>query len=172
MAAVGIDSWAYGGGDGMATTACIDEAAPSSVGLLVTNVGPDAKHVARAQSAIRDFVKAFPQSDDFGHFTMSAYDAAGILIHAIKTALTAGGDPHQISTFREAVRANVAATVGYAGVSGTIGFDRNGDTTSKVISIYRVEDVGTGSAPRAGLVCGAQVSRLCFVWVKNVSFQS
>jgi branched-chain amino acid transport system substrate-binding protein len=99
---------------------------------------------------------------------MTAYDATGIIIHAIKAALGAGRDPHKIEGFRESVRANVAATVGYAGVTGTIGFDQNGDTTTKVISIYRVEDVGTGSQAR--LVCGTHLSRLCFVWVKNVSF--
>jgi hypothetical protein len=69
------------------------------------------------------------------------------------------------------VRANVAATVGYAGVTGIIGFDLNGDTTNKLVSIFRVENVGTDSASRAGLVCGQQASRLCFVWVKNVSFE-
>ena len=168
MAALGIDSWAYAGGDGIATAACIDDAAPSALGMLVTNVGPDTTQMASARSTIRDFIRAFPRSDDFGHFTMTAYDATGIMIHAIKAALGAGRDPHKIEGFRESVRANVAATVGYAGVTGTIGFDQNGDTTTKVISIYRVEDVGTGSQAR--LVCGTHLSRLCFVWVKNVSF--
>jgi branched-chain amino acid transport system substrate-binding protein len=172
MASMGIDRWPYGGSDGIATALCIDDAAPSALGMLVTNVGPDTAHMASAQSTIRDFMRAFPRSDDLGHFTMTAFDATGILIHAIKAALGAGGDPHQIAGFRETVRANVAGTVGYAGSSGTIGFDRNGDTTTKVISIYRVEDVATGSASHAGLVCGTHLSTLCFVWVKNVSFDS
>jgi len=171
MPALGVDSWAYAGGDGIATVACIDDAAPSALGMLATNVGPDTTQMASAQSTIRNFIKAFPRSGDFGHFTMTAYDATGILIHAIKKALS-GGDPRLIEAFRESVRANVAATVGYSGVTGTIGFDRNGDTTTKVISIYRVEDVGTGSGSQAGLVCGTHLSRLCFVWVKNVSFDS
>ena len=70
------------------------------------------------------------------------------------------------------MRANVAATVGYARATGIIGFDESGDTTAKVISAYRVEDVGAGSGSQAGLICRAHVSRLCFVWAKNVSFDN
>jgi len=124
MAALGIDSWTYGGGGGIATAACVDDAAPSALGMLVTNVGPDTTQMASAQSIIRDFSKAFPRREDFGHFTMTAYDATEILIRAIKIAIDGGRDPRQIEAFRESVRANVAATVGYAGATGIIGFDQ------------------------------------------------
>ena len=47
--------------DGIATAACIDDAAPSALGMLVTNLGPDTTQMASAQSAIRDLSKAFPR---------------------------------------------------------------------------------------------------------------
>jgi branched-chain amino acid transport system substrate-binding protein len=172
MAALGINGWPYGGSDGVATINCIDDAAPAAAGMLVTNVGPDAKHIASAQTSVREFIKAFPAARDFGHFTMTAFDAAGILIHAIKTSLDAGADPRRIDAFRESVRTNVAATVGYAGTTGVIGFDQNGDTTAKVISIYQVEKVPTGSESAAALLCGTRAAGLCFVWVKNVTFDN
>lgn len=172
MASLGIESWAYGGSDGIDTALCIHDAAPSAVGILSTNVGPDATRLPSAQSAIRDFTKSFPRNEDFGHYTMTAYDATGIVIQAIKKALDAGGNPREIEAFRESVRANVAATVGYVGTTGITSFDPNGDTTLKVISIYRVEDVATRQATDQHLVCETKVSRICFAWLKNVSFES
>ena len=60
----------------------------------------------------------------------------------------------------------------FSGHPGRLTVNESGDTTAKVISAYRVEDVGTGSGSQAGLICRAHVSRLCFVWAKNVSFDN
>ena len=39
------------------------------------------------------------------------------------------------------MRAAIAGTQGYSGVTGTIGFDQNGDNAAKIVSLY--EDVST-----------------------------
>jgi ABC-type branched-subunit amino acid transport system substrate-binding protein len=92
------------------------------------------------------FKKAFPSKDDFGAYTMPAYDSAKILIAAIGRAIKAnnGNKPS-----REAVRAEVAKTKDFKGVLGTYSFDQRGDTTQKIISIYEAKaarPTGPGSS--------------------------
>jgi branched-chain amino acid transport system substrate-binding protein len=165
-----LSTWPYGGGDGIDTTQCIDDAGNYGIGLLSTSAGPDATQIPGAQSTIQDFKKAFTGANDYGAYTMTAYDATGIIIQAIKKALDAGKDPKQIDKFREAVRANVASTTSYQGVIGTTGFDKNGDTTLKIISVYKVQDVGATRAAAGDLVCGKNKPTLCYTWVKQVNY--
>ena len=73
--------------------------------------------------------------EDPGSYSASGYACAQIIIEAIKAAI-AGGE-----VTRETVRA-AAVTAGatYQTVLGPVGFDENGDTTQKVISLYKVEN--------------------------------
>src|SRR5438270_2240842 len=123
MAAAGYGSWPYLGGDGIQTSQCIDDAADSAIGVSATTAGADASQIPSAASTIADFKKQFTGANDYGAYTMSAYDAASIEIAAIKKAVDAGKDPKKLNDFREAVRANVAATNGFKGVLGTTTFD-------------------------------------------------
>jgi branched-chain amino acid transport system substrate-binding protein len=66
------------------------------------------------------------------------------LIQAIKTALANGARTPQNSddaaganTFRQAVIDALKAT-SYDGITGLQAFDSNGDTTNKIISIYKL----------------------------------
>ena len=74
-------------------------------------------------------------SEDPGSYSASGYACAQIIIEAIKAAI-AGGE-----VTRETVRA-AALTAGatYDTVLGPVGFDENGDTTQKIISLYKVEN--------------------------------
>jgi len=73
--------------------------------------------------------------EDPGSYSASGYACAQIIIEAIKAAV-AGGE-----VTRETVRA-AALTAGatYDTVLGPVGFDENGDTTQKIISLYKVEN--------------------------------
>ena len=104
---------------------------------------------------------------------MSAYDAASIEIAAIKKALDAGKDPKKLNDFREAVRANVAATNGFKGVLGTTTFDAKGDTSAKIISVYGVKKEDASRVSAGDLTCGkagGPNASLCFDWVKQFNF--
>jgi branched-chain amino acid transport system substrate-binding protein len=127
------------GGDGVVTSQCITDAADNVDNMYGTVAAVDATKLPAAASTIADFKKSFPAASDFGAYSMPAYDCATILIQAIGRAIDdAGGN----TPTREQVRAEVAKTSGYQGVLGTTSFDANGDTSNKVISIYKI-----GAAP-------------------------
>jgi branched-chain amino acid transport system substrate-binding protein len=126
------------GGDGIAQDpACTKDAgSTNAIGVFgtVASVNPD--QVPSAASTISAFKAAYPNSADYGSYSMVAYDCAGIIVAAIDKAIKANNG--NMPT-RDAVRAAIAATSGYAGVTGTIGFDQNGDNSAKIVSLY--EDV-------------------------------
>jgi branched-chain amino acid transport system substrate-binding protein len=173
MNALGIGSWPYLGGDGIETSQCIDDAADAATGLSTTTAAADAGQISSAASIISDFKKNFTGANDYGAYTMSAFDAANIEIAAIKKALDGGGDPKKLSAFRELVRANVAKTSNYQGVLGTVTFDANGDTSAKIISVYGVKQETAARVAVGDLTCGkagGPNALYCFEWVKQFNF--
>jgi branched-chain amino acid transport system substrate-binding protein len=156
----------FGGGDGIETTDCIDQASGNEVGVFATSAGADATKVQGATATIAAFRKAFPGPNDFGGYTMQAYDAANAMMDAIGRAINDanGGVPT-----REQVRAEMAKTQHFQGVIGTYNFDANGDTDLKIISIYEVQQVGDPSQSTG--VCGkAPADHLCYLWKDQVNF--
>jgi branched-chain amino acid transport system substrate-binding protein len=127
------------GGDGIAQDpSCTKDAGQNSPGIYgtVASVNPD--QVASAASSIAAFKKAFTNKADYGSYTMVAYDCTGVIVAAIASAIKANNG--NMPT-RDAVRAAIAATQGYSGVTGTIGFDAAGDNSAKIVSLY--EDKST-----------------------------
>jgi branched-chain amino acid transport system substrate-binding protein len=127
------------GGDGIAQDpTCTTTAGQNAVGVYgtVASVNPD--QVPAAASTIAAFKVAYPTKSDYGSYTMVAYDCAGVLVAAIDRAIKANNG--NMPT-REAVRAEVAKTAGYAGVTGTIGFNQAGDNSAEIVSLY--EDKST-----------------------------
>src|SRR6266581_7642347 len=89
------------GGDGIETSDCVDQASGNEPNIYATSAGADATKVDGAKQAIADFRKAFSGPNDFGGYTMQAYDAANALMAAIGRAVkNANGTPS-----REQVRA-------------------------------------------------------------------
>jgi branched-chain amino acid transport system substrate-binding protein len=156
----------YLGGDGIETSDCIDQATGNEAGIYATSAGADATQVPGAASSIAAFRAAFPGANDFGGYTMQAYDAANALMAAIGRAIknNNGNTPS-----REQVRAEMAKTTGFVGVIGTYDFDANGDTSLKIVSIYEVK-AGTDPAKSTG-VCGSKTAKTaCFVWLTQFDF--
>ncbi len=153
------------GGDGIETTDCINQAAGNEVDVYATTAGADATKVAGAQQAISQFRSAFKGANDFGGYTMQAYDAANAMMTAIGNAIVTnnGNVPS-----REQVRAEMAKIKGFKGVIGTYDFDQNGDTSLKIVSIYVVQQVADPS--QSSGVCGATVKNACFVWKSQFDF--
>jgi len=173
MRALGMGSWPYLGGDGIETSQCVDDAADSATGVSATTAGADAGQIPAAASTISDFKKAFTDPNAYGSYTMSAFDATNIEIQAIGRALKAGKDPSKINDFRAAVRDEVAKTSGYAGVLGSTTFDKNGDTSAKIISVYAVKTETADRVKVGDLTCGkagASNANFCFEFVKQFNF--
>jgi len=126
--------------------------------------GP-ATQVAGASDTIAKFRSQFTGANDFGGYTMQAYDAANALMNAIGRAIddASGSVPS-----REQVRAEMAKTKGFIGVIGTYDFDANGDNNLKIVSIYEVKAV-SDPAQSSG-VCGKNATKDCFVWADQVDF--
>jgi branched-chain amino acid transport system substrate-binding protein len=155
----------FGGGDGIETTDCIDQASGNEVGLYATSAGADATKVQGATATIAAFRKAYPGPNDFGGYTMQAYDAANALMAAIGRAIT---DANGSVPTRDQVRAEMAKTKGFVGVIGTYDFDQNGDTSLKIVSIYEVQSV-SDPAQSTG-VCGKSAKNDCFIWKDQVNY--
>ncbi|HET6309632.1 MAG TPA: branched-chain amino acid ABC transporter substrate-binding protein [Candidatus Nitrosotalea sp.] len=154
------------GGDGIETTDCIDQATGNEANIYATSAGADATQIPGAAATIAAFRKAFPGPNDFGGYTMQAYDAANALMAAVGRAIKANNG--NVPT-REQVRTQMAATKGFVGVIGTYDFDANGDTNLKVVSIYQVQVVADPTKSTG--VCGSKTAKTaCFVWKDQIDY--
>jgi len=155
----------FTGGDGIETTDCIEQASGNEVNIYATSAGADATQVPGAAQSIADFRKAFPGPNDFGGYTMQAYDATNALLLAMGNAIksNSGNMPT-----RKQVRDAFAQIKGFKGVIGTYDFDQNGDTSLKIVSIYVVQQA-TDPSKTSG-VCGKAAKNACFVWKTQFDF--
>ncbi len=143
---------AFLGGDGIVTGQCIKDAGDNNIGMYGAVAAVDATQNPDAKATIDAFKKAFAKKDDFGAYTMPAYDATKILIAAIGRAIDDAGGKKPT---REQVRAQVAKTANYNGTLGLTSFDANGDTSAKIITIYQSKSVLPG---------------VDWVWVKQYNY--
>jgi branched-chain amino acid transport system substrate-binding protein len=134
----------YLGGDGIAQDpACVRDAGANATGIYATVPAADAAHIPGALSTIEAFKKEYASLADYGAYTISAYDATGVLYSAIDRAIRAGGGS---LPYRAAVVAQLAATTAFVGATGTFGFDESGDSTLRVLSIFEP----AAADPKAG----------------------
>jgi len=136
-----LKNTAFAGGDGI-----VDTSFATTVGLTG---GPVYATVAtidvNKNPAAADFITKYKAAyGELGSYSAAGYDCANIMIQAIKTALANGAHPakntNDLATakaFRQAV-INAIQSTSYNGVTGHQSFDANGDTTNKVISIYKL----------------------------------
>lgn len=128
----GILDVPYVAGDGISGTQFLTDAAPNAANSYFTVAGPYAQKLASAATFLTDYKTKY--GEDSGAYSAQAYDAAGVIIAAISRAIDdAGGN----MPTRDQVTAQVAKTHGYSGVIGTTTLDASGDTTLKIITIYK-----------------------------------
>jgi branched-chain amino acid transport system substrate-binding protein len=117
------------GGDGIAGAAFIELATPAiAEGTYATMIGGDMKMLPNAQEFITVYEKKF---GPLGQWSAYGYDAANIVISAIRKAGTANRQTildamHQIKDFQ--------------GVTGITNFDEKGDNLNQFIGVFKVED--------------------------------
>jgi branched-chain amino acid transport system substrate-binding protein len=116
------------GGDGIFEVTLAQLAgAQVAEGVYSTMLGVDPHAVPKA----KDFVTRYEaRYGEIGSFSAYGYDAAGVLIEAIRRA---GKND------REAVLAEMKKMKDYPGILGPINFDANGDAIGKSVGIYRME---------------------------------
>ncbi|GAC1432221.1 MAG: branched-chain amino acid ABC transporter substrate-binding protein [Ktedonobacteraceae bacterium] len=140
-------------GDGTQTSA-FARTIGNTGGPVFTSVA--AVNAAALGGPSKAFIDAFGAkygANNISSYSAGAYDCAKIIMQAVKTAIGKGvstpkdsGDAAQAKVFRQAVIDAIQAT-DYTGVTGHHTFDKNGDTTNRVISIYTIADnvnVGDG----------------------------
>lgn len=130
MGDAGMSSVPYIGGDGISDEEFLKDAGNLANGSYYTVAAPDAAKLPSAQKFNKDYKAKFGK--DPGAYSASAYAAAWVIVNAIKEAQAHGG------VTRASVLKYVAATKNLATPIGPVGFDKNGDTTSPVISEYKI----------------------------------
>ena len=136
MGDVGLGSVDFLGGDGIQDTQFFTEAGTAGDGAYSTVAAPNPADLSSATAFVSAYKAKFGSAP--GAYSANAYDAMNIIIQAIKGAIQSNGGklPTSPSTFREAVRANVAS-IHYSGAIGATSFDGNGDTTNKLLTLWK-----------------------------------
>ncbi|HUR48620.1 MAG TPA: branched-chain amino acid ABC transporter substrate-binding protein [Acidimicrobiales bacterium] len=140
--AAGIDAPLMGG-DGIYDDTFFETGGDGTVGDFATSVGAPLTELESAA----DFIEAYDAAgfdDPPSAYGGYAYDAANVIIKGLEEALGGGeGDSAaDIATIRTDLIEAIQG-VEIDGVTGPVAFDELGDTTTKVLTVYKV------TAPRA-----------------------
>ncbi|HET6498152.1 MAG TPA: branched-chain amino acid ABC transporter substrate-binding protein [Coriobacteriia bacterium] len=128
------------GGDGLYTQQYVDiGGAANTEGDFATSVGLPLADQPRGLEFKEMFDAKFP-GEAIEAYDTYAYDAAQVIIAAIKAVAEEMGAAEVVTPAgKQAIIEAVAAT-DKEGVTGAISFDENGDTTNKAITAYVVRD--------------------------------
>ena len=123
------------GGDGIFSGTYINVAKAAGEGDLATSVGAPTDSLPTARSFV-DAYKAAGYADPYEAYGAYAYDAANVMINALAKVLA---DADEINDevreqFRQAVQDGTID-----GVTGKVAFDEFGDTTTRILTVYKVE---------------------------------
>ncbi|MDR1852505.1 MAG: branched-chain amino acid ABC transporter substrate-binding protein [Propionibacteriaceae bacterium] len=122
------------GGDGNYTTEYQKLAGEAAEGDLTTSVGAPLDTLDSAKAYL-DGYAAGGYDVDPGAYGGYAYDAANVIIEALKTTLKDAAD---VKSAREATVAAIQ-NVKIEGATGEIAFDEFGDNTNRVLTVYKSE---------------------------------
>jgi branched-chain amino acid transport system substrate-binding protein len=126
------------GGDGVYSGKYFETAKEAAVGDLVTSVGAPTDELESA----KDFVESYNadpelKKDPYEAYGAYAFDAANVIIEALKVSLKSAkavDDASRAATITE------VGKVSLDGVTGKVSFDKFGDTTTKVLTVYKGEN--------------------------------
>jgi branched-chain amino acid transport system substrate-binding protein len=121
------------GGDGIYDPKFITLAGKTSDNDLATSVGAPVDTLPSAKKFIEDY-NAAGFKDPYAAYGGYSYDAANAIITALKESLK---DAKDVESARQAT-VDAMSKVAFDGVTGKVAFDQYGDTTSKVLTVYKV----------------------------------
>lgn len=124
------------GGDGIFSGTFISVAKAAGEGDFATSVGAPTDKLDTAKSFV-DAYKAAGYADPYEAYGAYAYDAANVLIEALSKVLPGEDEiTDEVRTkFRQAVQDG-----SINGVTGKVAFDQFGDTTTRILTVYKVEN--------------------------------
>jgi branched-chain amino acid transport system substrate-binding protein len=119
------------GGDGVYGAEILRGAGfPAAEGLYATIAAPNVLENPDAAPMIKAFVKKYGQQPD--NYSITAYDAALVIIDAIKRVAASGKDVTR-DAVRDAIQQSHVKTL-----QGEVSFDANGDVQNRVISVFQI----------------------------------
>ena len=124
------------GGDGIVDPTYTRTAGAAANGDFGTSVGAPPERLESARQFIADYQRAGFR-DPYSAYGALAYDAANAIIRVLPEALGSAG------SVTDDVRRKVVDLVGkvsFDGASGRVGFDQYGDTVTKTLTMYKVEN--------------------------------
>jgi len=129
MAAAGLNVPIVGG-DGIKSPAFFEQGGRE--GDLASSVGDPSEVVPEAAAFIEAY-EAAGFAEPMDAYGPHSFDAATAIIEALKVSLPTATDGKSAREATIAAMANVT----FAGASGAVGFDEFGDTTTRVITVYK-----------------------------------
>jgi branched-chain amino acid transport system substrate-binding protein len=121
------------GGDGIYDPKYIVLGGPSSAGDLATSVGAPTDQLAAGKTFLADYAAA-GYKDPAAAYGAYSFDAANAIINALKVSLK---DAKDVTSVRQAT-IDALGKVSFDGVTGKVAFDQYGDSTSRVLTVYKV----------------------------------
>ncbi len=121
------------GGDGIYDPKFITLGGANSTNDLATSVGAPTESSEAGKKFLADY-QAAGYSDPAAAYGGYSYDAAKALLDAMKKSLASATD---VKSARAATITAVGS-VSFEGVTGKVAFDQYGDTTSKILTVYKV----------------------------------
>jgi branched-chain amino acid transport system substrate-binding protein len=122
-----------GGGDGILSPEMVTAAGfPAASGWYATNASPHVVDDPKLDNWVKLYTKTYGiQPDDYA---VTSYDAAQVAIAGIKAVLKSG-KPLNAANVRDAIQ-----TIHVDGLQGPVSFDKYGDLTSRVVSVFQFEE--------------------------------
>ena len=123
------------GGDGIYDPKFIALGGTTSAGDLATSVGAPTDQLATGKKFLADYAAA-GYKEPAAAYGAYSFDAANAIINALKVSLKGAKD---VASARQAT-IDALGKVSFDGVTGTVAFDQYGDSTSRVLTVYKVAD--------------------------------
>jgi branched-chain amino acid transport system substrate-binding protein len=135
MAGTPLAHVAYVSGDGIQNQQFLDVAGPEAENSYATVAAADADQLPTAAEFIKEYRAAYGQ--DAGAYSASAYVATMVLVQAIAAAVHADGG---VMPTRSEVLSQLHSMGSINSILGVFSFDQNGDTTLKIVSIWKAKN--------------------------------
>ena len=124
------------GGDGIVDATYGKTAGAAANGDYGTSVGAPPESLDSAKQFIADY-KAAGFRDTYTAYGALAYDAANAIINTLPTAL---GSANAVDDSARRKVVEAVAKVDFGGASGKVAFDSFGDTVTRALTMYKVEN--------------------------------
>lgn len=125
----------YESGDGIQNQQFLDVAGPESENSYATVASVDAAKLPTADTFVKEYQAAYGQA--VGAYSANSYVATMVLVQAIAKAVQANGGK---MPSREQVLDQLRSTPSFSSIVGVFSFDQNGDTTQKMVSIWKTKN--------------------------------